>query len=42
MSDSFKDSALRYHSAEPAGKLTITPTKPLTIQIDLSQAARKT
>ena len=29
MSDSREESALAYHSAQPAGKLTVTPTKPL-------------
>ena len=38
MSDSLKENALRYHSAEPAGKLTVAATKPLANQIDLSQA----
>jgi len=38
MSDSFEDSSLRYHSISPAGKLSITPTKPLANQIDLAQA----
>lgn len=38
MSDSLEEGSLRYHSAEPAGKLSITPTKPLANQIDLAQA----
>ncbi len=38
MSDSLEDGALAYHSAKPAGKLTVTPTKPLANQVDLSQA----
>ena len=38
MSDSLEDGALLYHSSEPAGKLTVTPTKPLANQVDLAQA----
>ncbi len=38
MSDSLEESALLYHSTEPAGKLAITATKPLANQVDLSQA----
>ena len=38
MSDSLEESSLLYHSIEPAGKLAITPTKPLANQIDLAQA----
>ena len=38
MSDSIEKGALRYHSTEPPGKLTITPTKPLANQVDLAQA----
>ena len=38
MSDSLEDSALAYHSAKPAGKLTVAATKPLANQVDLSQA----
>ena len=38
MPESFKQSSLLYHSAEPAGKLTVSPTKPLANQVDLSQA----
>ena len=38
MSDSLKSSALSYHRAAPAGKLEISPTKPLANQIDLAQA----
>ncbi|MGB0965584.1 MAG: NADP-dependent malic enzyme [Litorivicinus sp.] len=38
MSDSFKEAALRYHSQEPAGKLEITATKPMTSQRDLALA----
>ncbi|MBT8079080.1 MAG: NADP-dependent malic enzyme [Gammaproteobacteria bacterium] len=38
MSDSLEKSALAYHSARPAGKLTVSATKPLANQVDLSQA----
>ena len=38
MPDSLEASSLLYHSIEPAGKLTVTPTKPLANQIDLAQA----
>ena len=38
MPDSLKESSLRYHRSQPAGKLTINPTKPLANQVDLSQA----
>jgi malate dehydrogenase (oxaloacetate-decarboxylating)(NADP+) len=38
MSDPFEESALRYHREPPAGKLAITPTKPLANQFDLAQA----
>jgi malate dehydrogenase (oxaloacetate-decarboxylating)(NADP+) len=38
MSDSLKDSALRYHSLPPAGKLAVVATKPLENRLDLSQA----
>lgn len=38
MPDSLEESSLLYHSTEPAGKLTVTPTKPLANQIDLAQA----
>lgn len=38
MADSFKESALRYHSFPTAGKLEIRPTKPLSNQRDLSNA----
>jgi malate dehydrogenase (oxaloacetate-decarboxylating)(NADP+) len=38
MSDSLEEGALRYHSTEPAGKLSVTPTKPLANQVDLAQA----
>lgn len=38
MSDSLEEGSLLYHSLEPAGKLAVTPTKPLANQIDLAQA----
>ena len=38
MVDSLEESALLYHSIKPAGKLTVTATKPLANQVDLSQA----
>ena len=38
MSDSLKEGSLLYHRVEPAGKLSITPTKPLANQVDLAQA----
>ncbi|MBT5817255.1 MAG: NADP-dependent malic enzyme, partial [Proteobacteria bacterium] len=38
MSDKLKASALRYHAAEPPGKLAITPTKPMSSQQDLALA----
>ncbi|MBT8443067.1 MAG: NADP-dependent malic enzyme, partial [Gammaproteobacteria bacterium] len=38
MPDSLEESALNYHRSKPAGKLTVTPTKPLANQVDLSQA----
>ena len=38
MSDSLEEGSLRYHSTEPAGKLSVMPTKPLANQIDLAQA----
>lgn len=38
MSNSLEEGSLRYHSTEPAGKLSVTPTKPLANQIDLAQA----
>ncbi len=38
MTESLERSALAYHSAKPAGKLAVTPTKPLANQVDLSQA----
>jgi malate dehydrogenase (oxaloacetate-decarboxylating)(NADP+) len=33
-----EEEALRYHSAEPAGKISVTPTKPCRTQRDLSLA----
>lgn len=38
MSDRLEQSSLRYHSQPPAGKLSVTPTKPLANQRDLAQA----
>ncbi len=38
MSKPLEEGSLRYHSAQPAGKLSVTPTKPLANQIDLAQA----
>ena len=38
MSDSLEESSLSYHRTPPAGKLEISPTKPLANQVDLSQA----
>ena len=38
MTDSLEESSLLYHSMKPAGKLTVTATKPLANQVDLSQA----
>jgi len=38
MTDPLEQSSLLYHSSAPAGKLTITATKPLANQLDLSQA----
>ena len=38
MPDSLEESSLLCHSTKPAGKLTVTPTKPLANQIDLAQA----
>ena len=38
MPDSLEESSLNYHRSKPAGKLTVTPTKPLANQVDLSQA----
>ena len=36
--DNLHESALQYHRGLPAGKLTVTPTKPLTTQRDLALA----
>ena len=38
MADENKKSALQYHAAEPAGKLSIMPTKPMSSQHDLALA----
>ena len=38
MSDPLEEASLRYHQRHPAGKLTVTPTKPLANQLDLAQA----
>jgi malate dehydrogenase (oxaloacetate-decarboxylating)(NADP+) len=38
MADPLEQSSLRYHSVAPAGKLAVTPTKPLANQLDLAQA----
>ena len=38
MPDSIEESSLLYHSTKPAGKLTVTPTKPLANKVDLAQA----
>ena len=38
MADSLEEGSLRYHRKEPAGKLSVTPTKPLANQVDLAQA----
>lgn len=38
MTDPLEESSLRYHRLPPAGKLTISPTKPLANQLDLAQA----
>ncbi len=38
MPDSLDDSALAYHTASPAGKIAIVPTKPLMTQRDLALA----
>ena len=38
MSKPLEEGSLRYHSALPAGKLSVSPTKPLANQIDLAQA----
>ena len=36
--DSLRDDALDYHAAEPAGKITVVPTKPFGTQRELSLA----
>lgn len=36
--ENLKEESLRYHSAEPKGKLGVVPTKPYTTQHDLSMA----
>ena len=33
-----KQDALNYHSQEPAGKLEVVPTKPMSTQLDLALA----
>jgi malate dehydrogenase (oxaloacetate-decarboxylating)(NADP+) len=38
MTDSFKESALKYHTHPTPGKLEIRPTKPLANKRDLSLA----
>ncbi len=38
MTDPLEQSSLAYHSSAPAGKLTVSATKPLANQLDLSQA----
>ncbi len=38
MTDPLEQSSLIYHSSDPPGKLTVTATKPLANQLDLSQA----
>ncbi len=38
MANDFKESAIEYHEADPPGKLSVTPTKPLSTQRDLSLA----
>jgi malate dehydrogenase (oxaloacetate-decarboxylating)(NADP+) len=38
MAKDLKDSAIEYHEAAPPGKLSISPTKPLATQRDLSLA----
>ena len=38
MSNDLREAALKYHRAEPAGKLEITATKPLATQRDLALA----
>ncbi|MBT8095861.1 MAG: NADP-dependent malic enzyme [Woeseia sp.] len=38
MTDPLEESSLRYHRLSPAGKLSVSPTKPLANQLDLAQA----
>ncbi|MCB1742944.1 MAG: hypothetical protein KDK91_21390, partial [Gammaproteobacteria bacterium] len=38
MSNNIEKRALRYHAAEPAGKLSVSPIKPMATQDDLSLA----
>ncbi len=38
MAKDFRESAIEYHEANPPGKLSISPTKPLATQRDLSLA----
>jgi malate dehydrogenase (oxaloacetate-decarboxylating)(NADP+) len=38
MTENIDDAAIAYHTAEPAGKIAITPTKPLMTQRDLALA----
>lgn len=38
MADLLEQNSLRYHSQPPAGKLSVTPTKPLANQLDLALA----
>lgn len=38
MTDPLEQSSLAYHSSAPAGKLSVSATKPLANQLDLSQA----
>ena len=38
MDDQFKEAALEYHRLPQAGKISVTPTKPLTTQRDLALA----
>ena len=38
MSDEIRQAALRYHEAEPAGKIALMPTKPVANQHDLALA----
>ena len=38
MSDNLREAALEYHRAPTRGKISVTPTKPLSNQRDLSLA----